>query len=172
MGIRSALTEDIGYTSAELVYGTPLRLPGSFFSPSASPLDPASYIHRLQQTMQTLCAVPPREPSNRIVYLPADLFTQSHVFVRRDAVESPLQSPYDGPYRVVSRTKKHFTIEIKGKHEIISVNRLKGAHLEAHPPSTPPTTTTSVPPISHGNTVPVRTTHSGRRVSFPNRLHF
>ncbi len=51
-------------------------------------------------------------------------------------------------------------------------NRLKGAHLEAHPPSTPPITTTSVPPISHGNTVPVRTTRSGRRVSFPSRLHF
>ncbi len=98
LGIRSALKEDIGYTSAELVYGTPLRLPGSFFSPSASPLDPASYIHCLQQTMQTLRAVPPRELSNRIVYLPADLFTLSHVFVRRDAVKSPLQSPYDaGP---------------------------------------------------------------------------
>ncbi|XP_054717281.1 protein NYNRIN-like [Uloborus diversus] len=30
LGLRSALKEDIGYSSAELLYGSPLRLPGEF----------------------------------------------------------------------------------------------------------------------------------------------
>ena len=34
LGIRSSLKADIGCTAAELVYGTTLRLPGSYFNPS------------------------------------------------------------------------------------------------------------------------------------------
>ena len=72
--------------------------------------------------MHELRAVPPRQSTTRVVHVPPQLFTQSHVFVWHDAVHSPLQSPYDGPYRVISRTRKHFTVDVKGKHEIISID--------------------------------------------------
>ena len=52
-------------------------------------------------------------------------------FVRHDAVKKPLQQPYDGPYQVISRAAKHFTMEIKGKQEVISIDRLKPAFLES-----------------------------------------
>ncbi len=46
LGIRSSLKEDIGCTSAELVYGTTLRLPGEFFVSATDELntDPGSYV--------------------------------------------------------------------------------------------------------------------------------
>ena len=51
LGIRSALKDDLHCTAAELVYGTSLRLPGDFFSPSPdSAADPASYVTRLKST--------------------------------------------------------------------------------------------------------------------------
>jgi len=34
LGIRSAWKEDLKASSSELVYGSPLRLPGDFFTPS------------------------------------------------------------------------------------------------------------------------------------------
>ena len=34
LGIRTALKEDLNSTAAEMVYGTTLRLPGEFFTPS------------------------------------------------------------------------------------------------------------------------------------------
>lgn len=112
LGIRSAIKEDIGGTSAELVYGTTLRLPGSYFSPATHNLDPSDYVNNLKATMQGLRAVPPCESSTRIVHVPYDLFTQTHVFVRHDASRKPLQSPYDGPYKVISRTKKNTLLSI------------------------------------------------------------
>ena len=169
LGIRSAIKEDIGCTSAELVYGTTLRLPGSYFSQISPLLDPSSYVQQLKATMQSLRAVPPRESSTRVVHVPSNLFTQTQVFIRRDAVRSPLQSPYDGPFKVLSRTKKYFTVDVHGKQEIISIDRLKGAHLESDtvaphsiisPPSPSPTTPVDAPVFSH----------SGRRVRFPSRI--
>ena len=85
-----------------MVYHTTLRLPGVFFNPQANDnLDPIDYVQNLK-LMQKLQAVPPRSNQHQSVHIPSDLFTQSHVFVCHDAVRKPLQSPYDGPYRLQS----------------------------------------------------------------------
>ena len=124
LGIRSAIKEDIGCTSAELVYGTTLRLPGSYFTgaPSSSIPPVSDYVHQLKSTMHSLCAVPPR-PASRIVHVNPDLQNSQFVFLRIDRVRKPLQSPYDGPYRVIARTTKFYTIDIHGKQEVVSVDR-------------------------------------------------
>ena len=38
LGLRTSLREDISATSADMVYGTTLRLPGEFLSPPLPPL--------------------------------------------------------------------------------------------------------------------------------------
>ena len=52
LGIHTALTQDIKCTTAELVYGTTLRLPGEFFSPSPSsnPLNLSQYVTQYWKT--------------------------------------------------------------------------------------------------------------------------
>ena len=75
--------------------------------------------------MQNLHAVTPCSNQQQPIRIHSDLFTQSHVFVCHDAVRKPLQPPYDGSYRVISRTKKHFTIEIKGRYEVVSASLLR-----------------------------------------------
>ena len=51
LGIRSTLKENLSCTSAKLVYGTSLRLPGNFFS-SPSSVEPSSFVSKLRNTMQ------------------------------------------------------------------------------------------------------------------------
>ena len=51
LGIRTALKDDLHCTTAELVYGTSLRLPGEFFAPSKDDnVDPVSYVAKLKTT--------------------------------------------------------------------------------------------------------------------------
>ena len=56
LGIRTALKENINCTSAELVYGTSLRLPSDFFDHTKddATADPAAYVQNLKCTMQQL----------------------------------------------------------------------------------------------------------------------
>ena len=132
LGIRTTLKDDLHCTTAELVYGTTLRLPGEFFDTScannAVP-DPMCYVTKLKTAMQQLKAVPLRQHHNK-GFISKDLMTCTYVFVRRDAVRKPLQRPYDGPYKVLQITEKHFTVEVKGKEEVIPIDRLKPAHLD------------------------------------------
>ena len=172
LGIRSAYKTEIGCTAAELVYGTTLRLPGEFFDSSQSHQSPApdpTYVERLKHTMQNISATPTRHPQQRQTYINKHLASCSHVFVRVDAVRKPLQPPYMGPFLVLKRSQKHYTIDLKGKPSVVSLDRLKPAHLDSaytneldHTPSTPPRTPQS--------SSPPRVTRSGRHVHWPKRL--
>lgn len=89
LGICATLKEDLSCTSAELVYGTTLRLPGDFFT-APTIEDPSSFVSRLRSSMQHLQFVPTRWHGRRDVYLPHDLHTATHMYVRRDSHKPPL----------------------------------------------------------------------------------
>ena len=63
-------------------------------------------------------------------YIPKDLKTASHVWIRVDRVRKPLEAPYQGPFKVLQKQPKFFIVELpSGKQESVSVDRLKPAHL-------------------------------------------
>lgn len=101
-----------------------------------------------------------------------DLGTAPYVFVRQDCVRKSLQPPYAGPYRVIDRHDKYFKLEIKGKPDTVSIDRLKPAHLLAETtPANVPITSPVVPPTlakPSPTATDHRTTRSGRIVRFPN----
>lgn len=179
LGIRTTLKVDCQCSAAELVYGTTLRLPGEFFDTASRPmLDPTTYVDQLRDIMQHLRASPPRDPCRRPVHIDEALATCTHVFVRHDALRSSLQRPYDGPYQVLRRQPKFYTLSIKGKENTVSLDRLKPAYLETTSPvgpapSTTPsqaTTTPSAPLPPAQPSKPTRTTQAGRQVHWPKRL--
>ena len=51
------------------------------------------------------------------------------ILKRKDAVKAPLTPPYTGSYRVLSRTDKLFTLDISGKKETLSIDRVKRSFL-------------------------------------------
>ncbi|CAH8575646.1 unnamed protein product [Dicrocoelium dendriticum] len=53
-----------------------------------------------------------------------------------DGVRQPLPSPYIGPFKVLHRAIKAHTIDRGGRHEVVTIDRLKPAFMEENPSPT------------------------------------
>ena len=129
LGIRTAPKEDVGASSAELVYGAPLAVPGDFFASPAPATSATTFLSTLRDNIRRFSPVPTARHGNRASALPPALADSDYVFVRRGA-QAALQCPYVGPFRVLSRTAKTFTLDFGGRSETVSIDRLKPAHLD------------------------------------------
>ena len=133
LGIHSAPKGDLGCYLAELVYGLPLTVPGEFLRSSLDP-SPTSHLRQLRAFAGNLSPVPMSRHGTVTPYIPRSIGAAEFVFVRTDSNKTPLQAPYTGPFRVITRSAKHFTLDYGGKHDNVSLDRLKAAHVD---PSSP-----------------------------------
>ena len=146
LGLRAALNTDTGVSAAELTYGYNLRLPGEFFTASTcEPTMDYTYVDKLRDIIQENKPqdVTKHHSNNKSVFVHQDLLKSSHVFIRTDAVKKPFQTPYEGPYRVISRTDKVYTIQLPDRQANISIDRLKPAHIISENTCTLPSTSSS-----------------------------
>ena len=134
LAIRTAIKQDIGASSADLVYGEGLALPGELLGTQPAE-DQNLQILRERQLANLRLEVERLQPTatsahrTPIVHLPDSLATATHVFVRRGGVQPPLMAPYEGPFRVASRSPSGFEIFRPGRGvEKVALNRLKPAH--------------------------------------------
>ncbi|BHF63739.1 hypothetical protein SprV_0200673300 [Sparganum proliferum] len=174
LGIRSSVREDIQCTAAELVYGTPLRLPGEFVQPSTTTTYiPSTFVQQLKQRMAQLRPTPTRLTSKR-VFVHKDLKSVPFVFARHEAVRKFLCPSYDGPYEVLQRMDKCYVIQKAEKNDTVSIDRLKSAYLECIPLSVVPPISSAPsppdPPVSVPSTAPHTSSRSGRHIYFPSKL--
>ena len=94
-------------------------------------------------------------------YLPLDLSTCTHVWLRVDRVRRPLEAPYVGPLRVRGRSGRWFQLELpSGKTDTVSVERLKPACLPRQSP----------PPLTPDGDVTARSSPAPTRAERPERL--
>ncbi|GFY43014.1 hypothetical protein TNIN_107141 [Trichonephila inaurata madagascariensis] len=90
-----------------------------------------------------------------------------------EGLKSSLTAPYQGPFEVLSRTDKHFTIKINDKTSTISIDRLKLAFLlndtdstkELFPVQKSNHPVVLPPRLDQNGPIPA-TTRSGRKVRF------
>ena len=129
LGLRTVPKEDLKASAAELVYGAPLTVPGDFV-PDTEPTPVDVHLRQLREKVGNLRPVPTSAHDRIQTNVPSILQKAKHVFIRRDQKKSPLQTPYDGPYEVVNRTNKYFTIRIGLREDKVSIDRLKAAHLD------------------------------------------
>ena len=197
LGMRSAWKDDLQTSTAELVYGEPLRLPGEFFKPHKDDIiDEADFAARLRKHMSRLSPATTSVHGEKTFYIPRDLSTANYVFLRKGPLKRSLESPYSGPHKVIERGPKTFVIDVQDKHTTVTIDRLKPAYMAAtndssqRPPtltasSAPPSPTLTAPSASPSPTLlapsappvaptappaPETTTRSGRTVRFPH--HF
>jgi cleavage and polyadenylation specificity factor subunit 1 len=135
LGLRTAPKEDSGISSAELVYLAPLTLPAQLAADVEAPLAPL--LERLKRQVPPPVRHAALQP---LQALPANLQSVELVYVRRGGALPPLSPPYAGPYRVLKRGKKFFTLQIGARVETISVDRIKPhVGVELTPVASPPT---------------------------------
>ncbi|XP_051864242.1 uncharacterized protein LOC127566259 [Drosophila albomicans] len=121
-----------------MVYGTTLRVPGGFFAPSTQKHTESEFTEALQKTMSQLPTTKPVHHHTPQEFVHPDLNHCTHVFVRVDRVKTPLEANYEGPFEVVTKHDKYFTLKGHTKENKVSIDRLKPAYIfkDVPPPNT------------------------------------
>ncbi|XP_043069095.1 uncharacterized protein [Drosophila bipectinata] len=145
-----------------MVYGTTLRVPGGFFAPDTQKHTESEFTEALQKTMSQLPTTKPVHHHTPQEFVHPDLNHCTHVFVRVDRVKTPLEANYEGPFEVVTKHEKYFTLKGHTKDNKVSIDRLKPAYIFKDVP----------PPTQEQTTAPTAQTlekvsRSGRQIRFP-----
>ena len=137
LGLRTAPKEDLHTSAAEMVYGAPLLVPGDFVCPSDDPVAAAELLGKLRDEIAKLRPTPASRHGTAVSHVPNSIINADCVFIRHDAHRGPLHRIYDGPYRVIEHTDKTFVLDIGGRLETVSIDRLKCAHADSASPIMP-----------------------------------
>ena len=118
------------------------------------------FVSRLRVHIGKLCPIPASRHAAPSTFVFKDLANALHVFLWHGALRGALQAPYVGPYRVLHRGNKTYTIEIQSAAKIVSIDHLKPAYV-LH------VDTESTSPLAIPSSL---TTRSRWRVCFPDYL--
>lgn len=183
LGLRVAYKPDIDASPAELVYGTTLRIPGEFFNDSTPTTIDSEALNKFRETMRDLRPTNTAHHAVPKLFMSKDLATATHVFVRNDTIRPSLSHPYDGPFKIIKRNEKYFSISMRGRNSNISIDRLKPAFVanddikstvplpQTRPTTTNDASTSKTADSSSTMNIPTSTkaTRAGRRVTIPLR---
>ena len=92
------------------------------------------------------------------------------MFVRHDVVKKSSRQPYDGPFKVIKRHDKHFTLGAKGSQSVISIDHLIPAHLEEQTITATYIFKDEPLPVTAPSLSSPRVTHSGHQVHWPKKF--
>jgi cleavage and polyadenylation specificity factor subunit 1 len=121
LGLRSCPREVSGLSAAEMVYGSPLTLPGIIIHGQEQPAE--FFVEQLQSRLSSFSPIPlPTTPASGGG---GQLQAAQYVFVRSPPPAPALSPAYRGPYKVLEKGDKFFKIQLGGTADKISVDRLK-----------------------------------------------
>lgn len=131
LGLRSTFEPDIEATSAELVYGSTLRLPGEFITTDDNKLPPDEFVKRFTIAMRDIQPAAANHHNTTFKpFVSPKLIDATHVFIRDDTVRPSLKQPFDGPFKIRQKNDKYFIVIRNGKENKISIDRLKPAFMD------------------------------------------
>ena len=62
--------------------------------------------------------------------MPTQLSSATHAFIRQDHVKPALSPPYRGPYPILQRGSHAYLMDMEGRQDWISLDRIKPAYTE------------------------------------------
>ena len=111
LGIRMAPKGDLGCSSAEVVYGQPLTVPGDFTSSCDRPASRNSELFGWCVQARTITPIPISQHRAQCPALPPDFGKVKFVFIRCNGHRAPFQRPYEGPFKVIEPGSKTLKLE-------------------------------------------------------------
>lgn len=134
MAYRNQIKEDLQVSPSQLVLGSNVNLPATFFEKSEPlPGDQTAITKLFDQELSKLKSAPTNthlKSTYQTFSLP-DLETANYVWIRIDAVSPPLTPKYSGPFKVLERNATHFKVLLPdGKEDTVNRSRIKPAYIE------------------------------------------
>ncbi|CAB4046196.1 Hypothetical predicted protein [Paramuricea clavata] len=130
LGLRNHPNTDTGIAPSELVFGAKLRVPGH--PPTAiSHVAPSTFVEKLRTAVSAASHQARETPwhcteEQHHSNVPANLFSSKRVLVKEERKLASLRPKFSGPYEVVSRQEKYFTLRFpEGGEEKVSIDRIK-----------------------------------------------
>ena len=87
------------------------------------------YWSELTQNLQSLKPTLPKDCYSQKIDLDEELDNCMHVFIRVDATKSPSQRSHKGPFKVLRKHDKIFTLDSITRINNVCIDRLKAAQL-------------------------------------------
>ena len=132
LGLRNAPRSDTATSAAEVIYGTPLRVPGLCFRQETETSDSAA--RQLQLARDNVAQYLPPDLNTKKFrqspFVAGHLKDSQYVYVREDTLAKPPLGPrYAGPFRVLERKWRNntFVLDMGNRQEVVSLSRLKAA---------------------------------------------
>ena len=132
LGLRNAPREDTKASTAEIVYGVPLRIPGMCFNASNSSTPVEELFESRRNAKQFTHVALNTKKFKRHPFIPSSLKTTDFVFVRDDALGKPPLAPrYHGPYKILKKQWDlgTFALQLPDRQDTVAIDRLKTANL-------------------------------------------
>lgn len=101
LGLRTTPKEDFQASSAEIVYGQTLRVPGDSIPDSTIPWSAAHQWAEFNEKAKLFAVVPTSRHGLPHSFTPPSLQAADYVFVHHNAHRGPWRRLYDGPIHVL-----------------------------------------------------------------------
>lgn len=124
LGFKVIPRDDTRGSPAQLTFGQQLRLPGEFVPSHGADLPDRTFLDKMQKFFAAVTPFPVAHNRKVNANVPKEMATCKQVWLE-EVVKTPLTPPYSGPYDVIDRSDKYFTIDLDGRHENVSMDRLK-----------------------------------------------
>ena len=129
LSINNIYKSDLKCSSAELVYGQTLRLPGDLCFDSIQPniRYPDDVVDAMRRFANSCKPIDTRVHQSNSVHLPKSLKDCTHVYIKLDPIKPNLTPTYDGPFLVVSKTDCTFKVIRNNRIYSVAINNVKPA---------------------------------------------
>ena len=131
LGIRTTPRDDIGGSTAELVFGAPITVPGDLVTDKKFEPATGETLKRIRQMVAGRVPTQMSRHCTPTTHIPKELASCKYALVRVDKVTDPLAAKYTGPYKVLERKDKAFRLDYglddhgNDLQEWVSIDRLK-----------------------------------------------
>ena len=108
LGIRTAPKEELSASSAGLVYGAPLTVPGEFIGAPQDPGCTRSYLQQLRDRVKTLAPVPTQMHGSQSHNVPKDILQSKLCLLEKYLTKIHCRDLMTGHIELFLEAKKRF----------------------------------------------------------------